>query len=147
MSDTSRPLVYPVATAPHPTKFDLKSPRGAHLATRVWPVKNPKALCLIVHGGGWHSGYFEGLAKTLTEADLFCGSYDQISCGYSDVEPGTPAPGVTHVNSFDCFVEDLFEAVTWIRAEARDEALSVPLFLIGESFGGLQVCGCKYYGV
>jgi alpha-beta hydrolase superfamily lysophospholipase len=133
------PLVYPVASPPEPTRFSLRSPRGANLATRVWPVKGPRALCLIVHGGGWHSGYFEGLAKVLNEADVFCGSYDQVSCGYSEEEPGTPSPGVTHVSSFDCFVEDLFEAVSWLRAEADDGDSSLPLFLIGESFGGLQV--------
>lgn len=135
------PLTYPVATPPTPTKFALTSPRGAKLATRVWSTtKEPTtALCLIVHGGGWHSGYFEGLAKVLSQqSGIFCGSYDQVGCGYSDPEPGTPGQGVTHVNSFDCFVEDVFEAIEWLQNEAGGRS-DLPLFLIGESFGGLQV--------
>lgn len=137
-------LKYPVALPPTPTKYNLRSPRGAKLATRFWPVDHKNqpgtsqgALCLIVHGGGTHSGYFEGLAHVLTDAGITCGSYDQASCGYSDLEPGTPRPGVTHIRDFDGLVEDMMEAVKWLQKEAGQENL--PLFLIGESFGGLQV--------
>lgn len=69
MAKTS--LKYIVPSPPNPTKFHLRSPRGANLATRVWPlaeISNPDvklvALCLLVHGGGWHSGYFHNLAHT-----------------------------------------------------------------------------------
>ena len=142
MTDVPVVLKYPVALPPTPTNFGLTSPRGAKLATRFWPVPESssattKALCLIVHGSGSHSGYFEGLANVLTAAGIACGSYDQVSCGYSDPEPGTPRPGVTHIQNFECFIEDLFEAVKWLKKESGEENL--PLFLIGESFGGLQV--------
>lgn len=131
-------LKYKIPTPPTPTKFPLKSPRGANLATRVWPpVKNKaKALFLIVHGGGWHSGYFEALVGPLVKENIFCASYDQVSCGYSDPEPGAP-PGVMHLNSFDCLVEDVAAAIEWMQKEASNT--TAPVFLFGESFGALQV--------
>lgn len=139
-------LKYSIPAKPIPTNFGLKSPRGANLATRVWPTRNknpPRALCLIVHGGGWHSGYFEDLAGGLTKNGIFCASYDQVNSGYSDPEPDTPAPGVVHVQNFDCFVQDVFAAIEWMQKEAG--TADVPLFLFGESFGALEVGWCAFH--
>ena len=137
----NRPLRYDVPSPPSPTKFSLYSPRGSRLATRVWsPVIDSDdivALCLLVHGGGWHSGYFQDLATYLNQSRIFCASYDQVNCGYSDPEPDTPFPGVVHVRDFDCFVEDLCEAVRWMQKEANNT--KAPVILFGESFGSLQV--------
>jgi alpha-beta hydrolase superfamily lysophospholipase len=103
----------------------------------VWAPKNkPIAICLIVHGGGWHSGYFEELALSLNQEGIFCASYDQVCHGYSDPEPGAPE-GCIHIYEFDDLVEDIFAAVVWAKKEAFTD--SVPIFLLGESFGGLQV--------
>jgi alpha-beta hydrolase superfamily lysophospholipase len=138
-------LKYQVPSPPTPTKFPLKSPRGANLATRVWPARNnnsAKALCLLVHGAGTHSGYFDSLATHLTQHDIFCASYDQVNCGYSDPEPDAPSPGVTHVRNFDCFMEDVCAAIEWMQMEAG--TTSAPVFLFGESFGSLQV-RCRAY--
>jgi alpha-beta hydrolase superfamily lysophospholipase len=133
-------LKYSIPAPLVPTKFSLKSPRGASLTTWVWPVKEPQALCLIVHGGGWHSGYFDDLASVLNTADIFCASYDQVNCGYSDPEPDSPGLGVMHVRNFDCLVEDVCAGVDWVQKEAGNT--EAPVFLFGESFGGLQV---KYW--
>lgn len=131
-------LKYSIPKPPVPTKYPLKSPRGANLATRVWPVKKPKALCLIVHGGGWHSGYFDGLVGVLNKENIFCASYDQVNSGYSDAEPDSPKPGeVMHIRNFDCLVEDVCAAVDWMQKEAANT--EAPVFLFGESLGGLQV--------
>jgi alpha-beta hydrolase superfamily lysophospholipase len=94
------------------------------------------ALLLIVPGGGWHSGYFGELAAVLQKDSIFVASYDVVSMGYSDAEPGSPQ-GCIHVNEFDDLVEDVFEAVEWAQKEAGSTTL--PVFLLGESFGGLQV--------
>lgn len=130
-------LKYSIPSPPIPTKFPLKSPRGANLATRVWPAKDPVALCLFVHGGGWHSGYFQDLASFLNKGGIYCAAYDQVNCGYSDPEPDTPAPGVVHVRNFDCYIEDVCAAVEWMQKEAGNTV--APVFLFGESFGALEV--------
>lgn len=132
---------------PHPptrTRVQLESPRGAYLATRTWAPNTtpPKALLLIVHGGGWHSGYFEGLASHLVSLGIFVAAYDQVGCGYSDREPGSPPTECTHFFEFEDLTEDLFAAVDWAHAEVMEqypECAKLRTFLLGESFGGPQV--------
>lgn len=129
--------MYKVPDPPTPTQYELRSPRGAKLATRVWPVKGkPKALLLLVHGGGFHSGYFAQLAQRLNTDGIFCASYDLVNHGYSEPEPSAP-DGYIHINSFDDLVEDLFAAIVWAKQECGYD--KIPVFLYGESFGGLQV--------
>lgn len=126
-----------VPPPPPPTNFSLSSPRGASLAKRVWaPSAPPRALLLIVHGGGWHSGYFAELATYLTANSIFCAAFDQAGCGYSEPEPSAPA-GCAHFDSYDDLVDDVFAAVEWAQREAA--AADLPLYLLGESFGGLHV--------
>ncbi len=126
---------------PEPAADPLYSPRGAKLATRVWrndtQGASPRAVCLIVPGGGWHSGYFESLALFLNQKGFACSSYDPVCMGYSEAEPGAPE-GCVHIEKFDDLVEDVFAAVVWTQKQLQCSA-DVPIFLIGESFGGLQV--------
>ena len=128
-----------VPQPPEPAVNPLYSPRGAKLATRVWrnSVESPRAVCLMVPGGGWHSGYFEPLALFLNQQGFACTGYDPVGMGYSEAEPGTPE-GCIHINQFDDFVEDVFAALVWTKQQLRCSA-DVPIFLIGESVGGLQV--------
>ncbi|MEO0987152.1 MAG: alpha/beta fold hydrolase [Cyanobacteria bacterium J06639_14] len=127
-----------VPRPPEPAVNPLYSPRGAKLATRIWRNNTePRAVCLMVPGGGWHSGYFEPLALFLNQKGFACTSYDPVCMGYSETEPGTPE-GCMHINKFDDFVEDVFAALVWTKKQLQCLA-DVPIFLIGESFGGLQV--------
>lgn len=130
--------IYKIPDPPLPTQFKLHSPRGAQLATRVWSCNSkPRALVLLVHGYGWHSGYFDELATHLSRKEvIFCASFDQVCQGYSESEPGAPS-GYVHVDSFDDWVADVFAALTWAQAECGYKDL--PVFFIGESFGGLEV--------
>ena len=146
LSTNEKPLQHPIPNPPSPVRFPLTSPRGAKLATRVWRNQGifdlispkPKALLLIVHGSGWHSGYFEGLADHLGRAEIFCASYDQPGMGYSEAEQSSPRPDVIHISDFDWLVQDVFAAVDWMILEAGNPK-DVPVFLLGESFGGIQV--------
>lgn len=130
-----------VPRPPEPAADPLYSPRGAKLATRIWRNNasggSPRAVCLMVPGGGWHSGYFEPLALFLNQKGFACSSYDPVCMGYSEAEPGAPE-GCIHIKKFDDLVEDIFAAVVWTQKQLQCSA-DVPIFLIGESFGGLQV--------
>ncbi|MEL7224985.1 MAG: alpha/beta fold hydrolase [Cyanobacteria bacterium J06576_12] len=130
-----------VPQPPEPAATPLYSPRGAKLATRIWKnnIKggSPHAICLMVPGGGWHSGYFEPLALFLNQKGFACSSYDPVGMGYSEAEPGAPE-GCIHIEAFDDFVEDVFAAVVWTKKQLQC-SVDMPIFLIGESFGGLQV--------
>lgn len=140
--------IYPIPEPPTVSVHKLKSPRGAHLATRIWkPTSKPKCIILLVHGSGWHSGYYNAFAKRLnTNVGAFVMSYDQPGCGYSDREPGSP-PNCTHIRSMDDLVEDVFAALAWTKLELaklyQDTAL--PVFLLGESFGAPQVMKAAFY--
>jgi alpha-beta hydrolase superfamily lysophospholipase len=134
---------YKIPDPPSPSNYPLVSPRGAKLATRIWPVSKPRALVLLTHSGGWHSGYFEQLAQRLNQDNLFVAAYDRVCMGYSDPEPRAPT-GYVHIHEFDDYVEDLWEAVRWAQLEVgdvvgREAASELPIFLLGESLGGLEV--------
>lgn len=130
-----------VPRPPEPAVNPLYSPRGAKLATRIWRNTtkggSPGAVCVIVPGGGWHSGYYEPLALFLNQKGFACSSYDPVCMGYSEGEPGAPE-GCIHIKEFDDLVEDVFAAMVWTRKQLQCSG-DVPIFLIGESFGGLQV--------
>jgi hypothetical protein len=79
------------------------------------------------------------VAKSLAKQNIFVAAYDQPGDGYSEPEPDAPSPAVKHVRSFDWFVEDVFEAIEWMKEEAGVEGDHVPVYLFGESFGGLVV--------
>lgn len=119
----------------------LVSLRGARLATRLWfpASRDVKAIYLIVHGAGWHSGYYEGLAGRLNRDGILCAAYDQVCMGYSDPEPGTPQ-GYIHIRNCNYLVDDLFLAAEWAIERAKTMTdKELPFFLLGESSGGLQV--------
>lgn len=170
-SSSSSPSVPP---PPVPTNYPLTSPRGAgtKLATRTWApptiinrgddkttttttTTTPiaiKAIALIVHGAGWHSGYFAELAELLTNHGIFVAAYDQPSSGYSERDKEAPH-NCTHIYNMDEIVDEVYEAVDWARKEAaaaaalhisRTKKQELPLFLIGESFGAVQVLSAAY---
>jgi len=118
----------------------LVSPRGAHLATRLWmpSCRHVKAVCLLVSGECLHSGYFEGLAGRLNREGIAVAAYDLVCTGYSDSEPCCAQSGCFHIESIDCWVEDIFAAAVWAKERAKASNYT-PFFLLGESLGGMQV--------
>ena len=95
-----------------------------------------------MHGAGWHSGYYAGLADCLSRRGVFVAAYDQPSAGYSARDRDAPAH-YTHIYGMDEMVEEVYEAVDWAQKEAAAAAGSrtrkLPVFFIGESFGAIQV--------
>jgi alpha-beta hydrolase superfamily lysophospholipase len=109
---------------------------GLALATRaVWPPAGTRlrAAVVVVHGLGDHCGSASGetLYGYLAPRGIACLAYDQRGCGRS------PGPRV-HARSFALLRDDLARFVDVARARVGD----VPLFLLGLSFGGLQVLDC-----
>ena len=117
-----------VPTMQHATGT-LRAPDGLTLFTRRWwPDRPPRAVVLLVHGIGEHSGRHAYMAAHLLLHDVAVLSYDQRGHGQSE--------GLrTHVDAFDAYLGDLDRALAWARAEAGD----LPLFLMGHSLGGLVV--------
>jgi len=136
-----RTMPFSIPDPPKKIEPALFSPRGPHLATRLWFPSNGqcKAICLIVSGETMHCGYFEGLAGRLNRDGIVCVAYDMVSTGYSECEPDAPpGKGYFHVEKMEAWIDDIFTAAVWSteRVRASDET---PLYFLGESLGGIQV--------
>jgi alpha-beta hydrolase superfamily lysophospholipase len=98
---------------------------------RHWrPQESPRAVILLVHGLGEHSGRYADFARYFTEQGVAVVAPDHLGHGES--------PGVRgHIGSFAEFIGPLDE-----RGEAIWQWYSeVPGFLFGHSMSGL-ICAC-----
>jgi alpha-beta hydrolase superfamily lysophospholipase len=95
---------------------------------RWWPDTPARAVVLLVHGIGEHSGRYAYPAAHLLLHGIAVLSYDHRGHGQSEGERA-------HVDRFDDYLGDLDRALAW----AREEAGGRPLFLMGHSLGGLIV--------
>ncbi len=100
---------------------------GLRLFTRRWePTGKPKAVCLLVHGLGEHSGRYERLAQDLTSHGFLVRAMDHRGHGRSEGQRGD-------CRSIDQLVGDLHRFVEAAVQENRD----LPRVVIGHSLGGL----------
>jgi len=97
---------------------------GLGLFTRRWPVEEPGAIGVIVHGIGEHSGRYEHVGSAMADAGIEIRASDLRGFGRSE---GVRA----YVESFDSYVTDLAGEI----AEAAAEG--VPVVLMGQSMGSL----------
>lgn len=104
------------------------APDGARLALRrTVPADPPRALVLLFHGFGDHSGRYEHVAEWLAGRGYAVWALDQRGHGHS---PGPRG----HISRFAQFLAD----VAALRKRAAGEG-AVPQVLLGHSFGGLVV--------
>lgn len=102
---------------------------GLKLYVKEWPVENPKAVVVLVHGYGEHIGRYEYVAAALNRAGYTVIGADHRLHGRSE---GLPRAYVTKI---DQLVDDL--KLVWDKAKHPDK----PTFMLGHSMGGL-VAAC-----
>ncbi len=108
----------------------LQGPHGGEVYYRYWlPDEAPKALILLVHGAGEHSGRYQGFAERA------CAE------GYAIAAPDHPGHGRSaghrvYVDRFD----DYLDALRSVQEQAQSEFPDLPVFLLGHSLGGLISC-------
>jgi alpha-beta hydrolase superfamily lysophospholipase len=100
---------------------------GIRLHYRCWDVPTPRAVVMIAHGIGEHSGRYEELAQDLARAGVSTYALDHRGHGRSDGRRG-------HVRRFTRYVHD-FEKFR--RRVMGSVGSDVPLVLLGHSLGGL----------
>ncbi|MFK8042529.1 alpha/beta hydrolase [Congregibacter sp.] len=93
---------------------------------RRWDVESPRAVALIVHGLGEHSGRYQHVAEALAARKI------------ASFAPDHPGHGKTPGHR--CFInkfEDFYPALDALREKIAADYPDVPCFIIGHSMGGL----------
>lgn len=103
---------------------EATSRRGVSQYRRSWTAENPRAHVLLLHGIAEHSGRYEHVGATFSDAGFSVRAIDHHGHGRSGGARG-------HVDSFDVFLEDVEDNL----AELRSEGL--PVVLLAHSMGGL----------
>ena len=93
------------------------------------PEAGPKAIVLVVHGAGEHSGRYRHVGEFFAAKGLAVVALDHRGHGYSDGRVG-------HIDMFADFLADLRA----FNNEIERRFPAVPLFLLGHSLGGLIAC-------
>jgi len=99
---------------------------GTDQLRRRWAVEDPKAVILLVHGIGEHSGRYQHVGQFFAERGFDVAAFDNRGFGRSGGLRG-------HIDSFRVFLDDIEERL----AERR--SIGAPVILLGHSLGGLMV--------
>lgn len=104
---------------------------GVEIFFQSWTVERPKAVVVIAHGLGEHSGRYRNIIQKMKGKGFSFFALDHRGFGKSGGSRG-------QLDSFIEFTNDLKHFVNLIRAENRN----TPLFMLGHSMGG--VIALKY---
>lgn len=96
--------------------------------TRQWTPDNsdPRAIILLIHGYGEHSGRYQHVAEFLTDREYAVYALDHRGHGYSQGKP-------VSIRAFDHYVEDVERYYDFIRKKFPQ----TPVVVYGHSMGSL----------
>ena len=92
---------------------------------QIWQPETPKAVLVIHHGHGEHSGRYAPMAAVMNEAGIAVIALDQFGHGKTTGSQGVPP-------SYDA----MLDVVDLGIKEAKDQFPGLPIFLHGHSMGG-----------
>jgi len=107
-------------------EFTFVGAAAATLFGQSWRPEQPKAVVLVVHGFGEHSGRYGYLVPPLTAAGYAVYALDHRGHGRSPGKRG-------HIDSFDDYLAD----VRALAAFAQAASPGLPVVVFGHSLGGL----------
>ncbi|PKL40075.1 MAG: lysophospholipase [Spirochaetae bacterium HGW-Spirochaetae-1] len=102
---------------------------GNEIFFQSWTVPSPKAVLVISHGIGEHSGRYQNIIGAMAKEKISIYGLDHRGHGRSGGNRG-------HVDSFMDFVYDLKLFVNYIR----EQNIGLPLIMLGHSMGGTIAC-------
>ena len=108
-------------------------PGSSGLQLTMHFASTPRAVLLLVHGFGEHSGRYGRTIRFLTDRGVSVASYDLRGHG-SAPGPRARVAIETHIGD-NLAVRDVL--VEWCRSEAGEGLESLPRLLLGHSMGGL----------
>ncbi|MEX2104963.1 MAG: alpha/beta fold hydrolase, partial [Bacilli bacterium] len=115
---------------------------GVNLYYHGWVPAEPRALMVLIHGAGEHSGRYSHIGEECLLHQIAFIAPDLRGFGQSGGSRG-------HINRFHEYLDDLQILITLLQSQYP----AVPLFLSGHSLGGLivirygQAYPCKVNGV
>ena len=113
---------------------ELIASDGLKLFSQSWTTeRKPKALVVIIHGVGEHSGRYAHVARVFNENRFHVFSFDQRGHGKSEGPRG-------HTPSTEQLMYDIIKAIHVAKETFGTE---LPVFLYGHSLGALEVL---YFG-
>jgi len=92
---------------------------------QVWKANTTKAVVVLVHGMGEHSGRYKHVANKLTENEFSVVAFDQFGHGKTSGKRG-------HNPNFDAVLESVSKTIE----KAKELFPNKPIFLYGHSMGG-----------
>jgi len=104
---------------------------GIEIFFQQWEVANPKAILVIIHGLGEHSGRYGNLIDALQNRGIAIYGLDHRGFGRSGGKRG-------HVDSFMDYIYDMKIFVNMLK----DKHPNKPVIMLGHSMGG--VLALKY---
>lgn len=109
---------------PTGTLFEI-GPTNEPITGRTWGTGSEcRALALLVHGLGAHSGWFEAMGRRLKVRRIYAMAYDQIGFGKRQDQPFC---------SYQQWLDDLTTVYSYLKSQAAGR----PIYLIGNSMGAL----------
>jgi len=106
--------------------LNWKNRGGLNFYVQGWdPENNPKAVILLIHGFGEHTGRYGHVGEALNKAGYELIGFDLRGHGKSGGARG-------HTPSYDALLDDIVDFITLIKSRYP----GLPLFLYGHSMGG-----------
>ncbi|WP_156288600.1 alpha/beta hydrolase [Oceanobacillus salinisoli] len=93
---------------------------------RAWFPANPRAVIILIHGAGEHSGRYEYIGECCMDHNITLVAPDLRGFGQSEGHRG-------HINRFSDYLDDLKVLINTVSKRYP----SIPVFLFGHSLGGL----------
>ena len=116
-------------------EYTLQSKDGINLYAQAWLSELPaRALVILVHGLGEHSGRYTHVAEKFNANGIDVFAFDQRGHGKSGGPKG-------HTPSYQHLIDDITLAINEGKKVAGED---LPTFLYGHSLGALEVL---YFGI
>jgi len=115
---------------------ELTTLPGSDILYRHWPVKDNKAVLLLVHGLGAHTARWNFLADFFVKKNIPSYAIELKGFGQTKDRPRG------HIPTFEIYYRDILELTSFIKRENP----SKKVFILAESLGGLIVfiLACRY---
>ncbi len=99
---------------------------NAQIHYQSWKAENPRAVIVIAHGLGEHSGRYANLINIMQDDSVSFYALDHRGHGRSEGKRG-------HISSFSEYTEDLKTLFKLVQNENQN----LPVILLGHSMGGV----------